>query len=238
MVPIALILLAIVILFSVAVVVSNPVAVDMSIFGAQIPVTTSAVYFTGAGAMLVVIVALFLLRTGARRSMARRKEVRTLRREAKAQNATGTSGKNAAGASTTPAGGNRVAETAAVTSAGTSAGTLSGGTDPARSTTAAGPTGSSAAGSSAAGSSAAGTSAESSRAAPAPAGMSTAGPGAGNTLPADSNPSSVARAPGTAAGLGGAGSSSAQPTGSTTAAEREAWLAEIDHLTGGDDSKR
>ncbi len=87
MVPIALILLAIVILFSVAVVVSNPVAVDLSIFGAQIPVTTPAVFFTGAGTMVVLIVALFLLRTGVRRSMARRKEVRTFRREAKAQGA-------------------------------------------------------------------------------------------------------------------------------------------------------
>ena len=105
MVPIALILLAIVILFSVAVVVSNPVAVDLSIFGAHIPVSTPAVYFTGAGAMLVVLVALFLLRTGARRSMARRKEVRTLKKEVKAQNATGASTQNASGATAQSAGG-------------------------------------------------------------------------------------------------------------------------------------
>ena len=105
MVPIALILLAIVILFSVAVVVSNPVAVDLSIFGAHIPVSTPAVYFTGAGAMLVVLVALFLLRTGARRSIARRKEVRTLKKEVKAQNAAGASTQNASGATAQSAGG-------------------------------------------------------------------------------------------------------------------------------------
>src|SRR4051794_4892530 len=143
MVPIALILLAIVILFSVAVVVSNPVAVDLSIFGAQIPVSTPAVYFTGACAMLVVLVALFLLRTGARRSIARRKEVRTLKKEVKAQNAAGGSMQKASGATAQPADGRSASDTTAVTSGGPT----SGGATTARSTTA-GSAGSSSGGSS------------------------------------------------------------------------------------------
>ncbi|WP_344808791.1 hypothetical protein [Microlunatus ginsengisoli] len=84
MIPIALILLAIVILFCVAVVVSNPVAVTLSVFGLEIPLQTPAVFFTGAATMLVTIVALWLLRVGVRRERARRKELKTLKKAAKA----------------------------------------------------------------------------------------------------------------------------------------------------------
>lgn len=79
MIPIAVVLLLIVAVFSIAVVVSNPGVQDLSIFGASIPVNDAGVYFTGAGAMLVLILALQLLRTGARREMARRKEIRALK---------------------------------------------------------------------------------------------------------------------------------------------------------------
>jgi hypothetical protein len=84
MIPIALILLLIVILFSIAVVIGNPGVFDLSIFGAIIPVNTTGVYLTGAGAMLVLILALGLLRVGTRRSMARRKQVKALKQEANA----------------------------------------------------------------------------------------------------------------------------------------------------------
>lgn len=82
MIPIALILLLIVIVFSIAVVINNPTVFGLSIFGAQIPVQVAGVYFTGAGAMLVLIVALGLLRVGLRRSRARRKEVKSLKKAA------------------------------------------------------------------------------------------------------------------------------------------------------------
>jgi cytoskeletal protein RodZ len=83
MIPIAMILLAIVILFCVAVVVSNPVPVTLSLFGAQIPLQTPAVFFTGAATMLVTVVALWLLRVGFRRERAQRKELKSLKKAAK-----------------------------------------------------------------------------------------------------------------------------------------------------------
>ena len=79
MIPIAVVLLLIVAVFSIAVVVSNPGVQELSIFGASIPVNDAGVYFTGAGAMLVLILALGLLRTGARRELVRRKEIRALK---------------------------------------------------------------------------------------------------------------------------------------------------------------
>lgn len=82
MIPIAAVLMLIIIAFSVAVVVSNPAVFDLSIFGAAIPVTTSGVYFTGAGAMLVLVLALVLLRRGLKRGMARRRQVRALQNAA------------------------------------------------------------------------------------------------------------------------------------------------------------
>jgi hypothetical protein len=105
MIPIALILLLIVIVFSIAVVVSNPTVYELSIFGAQIPVQTAGVYFTGAGAMLVLIVALGLLRVGWRRSMARRKQVKTLKKAAdgKAPKPAGSSASSGSSASTAAA---------------------------------------------------------------------------------------------------------------------------------------
>ena len=82
MIPIAAVLLLIVLVLSIAVVVSNPGVFDLSIFGAKIAVNTAGVYFTGAGAMLVALLAASLLRTGIRRSMAKRHEISALRRAA------------------------------------------------------------------------------------------------------------------------------------------------------------
>jgi hypothetical protein len=79
-------------------VVSNPVPVTLSLFGAQIPLQTPAVFFTGAATMLVTIVALWLLRVGFRRELARRKELRSLKKAAK-NDATGTAPKPAGGQS-------------------------------------------------------------------------------------------------------------------------------------------
>ena len=82
MIPIAALLLLIIVAFSVAVVVSNPAVFELSIFGANIPVTTAGVYFTGAGAMLVLILAAALLRRGLKRDRARRRQVRALQNAA------------------------------------------------------------------------------------------------------------------------------------------------------------
>lgn len=82
MIPIAVVLLLVVVVFSVAVVVSNPSVFQLSVFGAGIPVTTAGVYFTGAGAMLVLILAAALLRRGLRRDVARRRQVRALQNAA------------------------------------------------------------------------------------------------------------------------------------------------------------
>jgi hypothetical protein len=81
-IPIAGVLILIVVVFSVAVVVSNPQVFTLSIFGAGVPVTASGVYFNGAGAMLVFVLAALLLRRGVKRELARRKQVRALRRAA------------------------------------------------------------------------------------------------------------------------------------------------------------
>lgn len=84
MVVFALILLALVAVFCVAIVVSPPEFYDLSLFGALIPVNTTGVFVAGAAAMLVALVALGLLRMGLRRSRAKRKELKTLRSNAPA----------------------------------------------------------------------------------------------------------------------------------------------------------
>ena len=78
MIAIAGVLLLIVVVFSVAVVISNPAILDLSIFGAHLPATAAGVYFTGAGAMLVFVLALDLLRRGVRREVRRRRRVKSL----------------------------------------------------------------------------------------------------------------------------------------------------------------
>jgi Na+/melibiose symporter-like transporter len=87
MVVLAVILLVLVAVLVVAVVVSNPEIYDLSIFGAVIPVNSAGVFFTGAVAMAVTILALLLLRTGIRRAQARRKQLKELEGSGAAQTA-------------------------------------------------------------------------------------------------------------------------------------------------------
>jgi hypothetical protein len=79
MIALAVVLLLIVVVFSVAVVISNPAIIDLSIFGAHVPVTAAGVYFNGAGAMLILVLALDLLRRGVRRQVRRRRREKSLR---------------------------------------------------------------------------------------------------------------------------------------------------------------
>jgi hypothetical protein len=76
MVVLALVLLILVLLFSVAIVVSNPDVYQLSLFRMLVPVTSAGVFFTGFGAALVTIVALLLLRAGIRRSRETRRRLR------------------------------------------------------------------------------------------------------------------------------------------------------------------
>jgi hypothetical protein len=76
MVVLALVLLILVVVFSVAIAVSNPTVYDLSLFRVLVPVTSAGMYFTGVGAALVTLVALLLLRFGVRRSRERRQRLR------------------------------------------------------------------------------------------------------------------------------------------------------------------
>jgi hypothetical protein len=75
MVVLALVLLIIVLVFSVAIVVSNPDVYQLSLFRVLVPVTSAGVFFTGFGAALVTIIALLLLRTGIRRTRETRRRL-------------------------------------------------------------------------------------------------------------------------------------------------------------------
>ncbi len=82
MIVLALVLLIIVLVFSVAIVVSNPDVYQLSLFRVLVPVTSAGVFFTGFGAALLTITALLLLRTGIRRSRETRRRLRTAARPA------------------------------------------------------------------------------------------------------------------------------------------------------------
>jgi len=77
MIVLALVLLIIVLVFSVAIVVSNPDVYQLSLFRILVPVTSAGVFFTGFGAALVTITALLLLRAGIRRSRDTRRRLRS-----------------------------------------------------------------------------------------------------------------------------------------------------------------
>lgn len=78
MVALALILLVLVAVLVAAIVVSNPQIYELSIFGAIIPANSAGIFITGAVAMAVTILALLLLRSGMRRSRARRDKIKAL----------------------------------------------------------------------------------------------------------------------------------------------------------------
>jgi hypothetical protein len=77
MVVLALVLLILVVVFSVAIVVSNPGVYNLSLFRVLVPVTSAGVYFTGVGAAVLTVVALLLLRLGIRRSREQRQRLRS-----------------------------------------------------------------------------------------------------------------------------------------------------------------
>jgi hypothetical protein len=77
MIVLALALLILVLVFSVAIVVSNPDVYQLSLFRVLVPVTSAGVFFTGFGAALVTITALLLLRTGIRRARETRRRLRS-----------------------------------------------------------------------------------------------------------------------------------------------------------------
>ena len=77
MIVLALALLIIVLVFSVAIVLSNPEVYQLSLFRVLVPVTSAGVFFTGFGAALVTVTALLLLRTGVRRARETRRRLRT-----------------------------------------------------------------------------------------------------------------------------------------------------------------
>ena len=90
MVVLALVLLIIVLVFSVAIVLSNPDVYQLSLFRVLVPVTSAGLFFTGFGAALVTITALLLLRTGIRRSRETRRRLRSVKESATSSAGSGT----------------------------------------------------------------------------------------------------------------------------------------------------
>lgn len=78
MIVLGLVLLVLAAVLGVGVVVSNPDVLNLSLFGAQVPVTMAGLFFTGAGTMVVVAVALWLIRRGIAGARRRRRERRAL----------------------------------------------------------------------------------------------------------------------------------------------------------------
>ena len=74
MIIVALVLLVVVAVFTVAIVLSNPDVYELSLFRVLIPVTSAGVYLTGVGAAVLIAVALWMLRVGLRRRRVQRLE--------------------------------------------------------------------------------------------------------------------------------------------------------------------
>ena len=74
MIVVALVLLVLVAVFTLAIVLSNPDVYELSLFRVLIPVTSAGVYLTGVGAAVLILVALAMLRAGLRRRRVRRLE--------------------------------------------------------------------------------------------------------------------------------------------------------------------
>lgn len=96
MIVLALALLILVLVFSVAIVLSNPDVYPLSLFRVLVPVTSAGVFFTGFGAALVTIAALLLLRTGIRRTRETRRRLRAPDRPAAVGSADATRSPSAA----------------------------------------------------------------------------------------------------------------------------------------------
>jgi predicted lipid-binding transport protein (Tim44 family) len=103
MVVLALVLLILVLLFGVAIVVSNPDVYQLSLFRVLVPVTSAGVFFTGFGAALVTIVALLLLRSGIRRSRENRRRLQAAERPATSSAAAAGAGSGERSSGSSPA---------------------------------------------------------------------------------------------------------------------------------------
>ncbi|GAB3752396.1 hypothetical protein [Microlunatus parietis] len=79
MIPVAVVLVVLVIVFTVAIIIGNPQSFDLQIFVARIPANITGVYVTGAVTMLVLAVAGWLLWTGLVRLRAQQKEIKALK---------------------------------------------------------------------------------------------------------------------------------------------------------------
>jgi hypothetical protein len=79
MIVLALVLLLIVAVAVAGVLLSSPTVHDFSVFRALIPVTDAGMFLAGAAVTLLAVIAIILLRTGIRRSRARRKQVKAIR---------------------------------------------------------------------------------------------------------------------------------------------------------------
>lgn len=95
---VALVLILLVAAFVVAVSMSSQVpvsldpsngSIDLSAFGANVPVSELGLVCAGAGAVLALILAGFLLRVSARRARANRKQQKAMQRTAASQAASG-----------------------------------------------------------------------------------------------------------------------------------------------------
>ena len=79
MIPVAVVLIVLVIVFTIAIIIGNPQSFDLLVFVARIPANITGVYVTGAVTMLVLAVAGWLLWTGLIRMRAQHKEIRDLK---------------------------------------------------------------------------------------------------------------------------------------------------------------
>ena len=76
MIVLAVVLLVLIVVFSVAIAVSNPEVYELSLFRVLVPVTSAGVYFTGLGACLLTLLALWLLRAGLKRRRVERNRLK------------------------------------------------------------------------------------------------------------------------------------------------------------------
>lgn len=79
MIPVAVVLIVLVIVFTIAIIIGNPQSFDLQVFVARIPANITGVYVTGAVTMLVLAVAGWLLWTGLVRLRAQHQEIKALK---------------------------------------------------------------------------------------------------------------------------------------------------------------
>ncbi|MFC7623249.1 hypothetical protein [Microlunatus sp. GCM10028923] len=79
MIPVAVVLVVLVIVFTIAIIIGNPQSFDLQIFVARIPANITGVYVTGAVTMLVLAVAGWLLWSGLVRLRSQQKEIKALK---------------------------------------------------------------------------------------------------------------------------------------------------------------